>query len=112
MNTKKFLEYIQEFRKKDADIQSQTIAVFLFVGINESNNGVLMTSIADNLKMKQSSVSRNVSLLARWTWRADKDKKSRIPGLDFVEAFEDPMERRRKLVRLTPKGKIFFSKFN
>ena len=112
MNTKKFLEYIQEFRKKDADIQSQTIAVFLFVGINENNNGVLMTSIADNLKMKQSSVSRNVSLLAKWTWRTDKDKKSRIPGLDFVEAFEDPMERRRKLVRLTPKGKIFFSKFN
>ena len=33
-------------------------------------------------------------------------------GLNFVENFEDPMNRRSKLVRLTNKGKNFFSKFN
>lgn len=111
MNAKKFLEYIEEFRKHDADIQSQTIATFMYVAINEGKNGVLMTSISDALKMKQSSVSRNVSLLSKWSWRIDKDKKSRMPGLDFVEAFEDPIERRRKLVKLTTKGKNFFYKF-
>ena len=32
-------------------------------------------------------------------------------GLDLVETREDPMERRRKLVKLTPKGKKLFNQF-
>ena len=61
-----------------------------------------MTTIAKDLNMAQSSVSRNVSLLSKWSW-------SRKEGLNFVEALEDPMERRRKLVKLTNRGKKLYA---
>ena len=34
MNAISLLKHIESFRKFDADIQSQTIAVFLYVGIH------------------------------------------------------------------------------
>ncbi len=102
MNAINLLKHIENFRKFDADIQSQTIAVFLYVGIHEGNEGVPMTKIATELNMAQSSVSRNVSLLSKWRW-------SRKEGLNFVEALEDPMERRRKLVKLTNRGKKLYA---
>jgi len=102
MNAINLLKHIESFRKFDADIQSQTIAVFLYVGINEGEEGVPMTTIAKDLNMAQSSVSRNVSLLSKWSW-------SRKEGLNFVEALEDPMERRRKLVKLTNRGNKLYA---
>ena len=102
MNAINLLKHIESFREFDADIQSQTIAVFLYVGIHEGNEGVPMTKIAKELNMAQSSVSRNVSLLSKWSW-------SRKEGLNFVEALEDPMERRRKLVKLTNRGKKLYA---
>jgi DNA-binding MarR family transcriptional regulator len=102
MNAIQLLKHIEEFRKYDADIQSQTIAVFLYVAINEGKDGVPMTTIAKGLNLAQSSVSRNVSLLCKWSW-------SRKEGLNFLESFEDPMERRRKLVKLTNRGKKLYA---
>ena len=103
------LKSIQEFRKYDADIQSQTIAIFLYVAIHSqgkfADTGVPMTAIADDLDMTQSSVSRNVSILAKWKW-------NRSEGLNFVETREDPMERRRKLVSLTNRGKRLYDSVN
>jgi DNA-binding MarR family transcriptional regulator len=55
--------------------------------------------------MAQSSVSRNVSILAKWKW-------NRSEGLNFVETREDPMERRRKLVSLTNRGKRLYDSVN
>ncbi len=57
-----------------------------------------MSEIAEKLAMAQSSVSRNVSLLSKWSWQ-------RKEGLNFLIASEDPMERRRKLVSLTNRGR-------
>jgi len=57
-----------------------------------------MSEIAEKLAMAQSSVSRNVSLLSKWSWQ-------RKEGLNFLIANEDPMERRRKLVSLTNRGR-------
>tara|TARA_B110000483_G_C17677795_1_gene344409 strand:+ start:130 stop:474 length:345 start_codon:yes stop_codon:yes gene_type:complete len=95
------LKGIQEFRKYDTDIQSQTIVIFLYIAIHSkgkfSENGVPMTAIADELKLTQSSVSRNVSILSKVKW-------NRMEGLNFVSTKEDPMERRRKLVSLTALG--------
>lgn len=48
------------------------------------------------------AVSRNVGLLG-----AGSPGK---PGLGYVESYEDPMWRRRKLVRLTPAGKALAEK--
>lgn len=47
--------------------------------------------------MVQSSVSRNVAKLGL-------GESPRDPGYGLIEAFEDPYYRKRKLVRLTPRG--------
>jgi DNA-binding MarR family transcriptional regulator len=108
MNAVNFLKYIEILRKHDPKIQSQTIAIFLYVAIHYQGKyeeeGVPMTIIASDLNLAQSSVSRNISILSQWKW-------SRKKGLDLVETREDPMERRRKLVKLTPKGKKLFNQF-
>lgn len=50
--------------------------------------------------VKGSSNSRNISKLGRGelAWAND--------GPGWVESFEDPMNRRLKMVRLTPKGHV------
>lgn len=101
-NAQKLLNCIEEFRKLDSDLQSQSIAVFLYVGIHENKDGVPMTKIATELNIPQSSVSRNVALLSKWSW-------SKKEGLNLLEASEDPMERRRKLVKLTNRGKRLYA---
>jgi DNA-binding MarR family transcriptional regulator len=94
MSGLKMLKMVQDFRRFDPDIQSQTMAIFFYVAIHSkgkfSDTGVPMTAIADDLDMAQSSVSRNISILTK----------------------EDPMERRRKLVRLTNRGQRFYDSVN
>ena len=48
--------------------------------------------------LAQSSVSRTVAKLGQ-------GESPREPGFGLIEAYEDPYFRRRKLVRLTPRGK-------
>ena len=47
--------------------------------------------------VEQSSVSRNVAILGPGLNLKDR-------GYDLLEAYEDPMYRRRKLVKLSPRG--------
>lgn len=88
-------------RKFDSQIEAQAIAIFFYIGINAPQEGVRMQKIAEELDIAQSSVSRNVYKLGD----VNRHKK---PGIGLLIAFEDPMERRRKLVRLTSKGKRVF----
>jgi DNA-binding MarR family transcriptional regulator len=48
--------------------------------------------------MSQSLCSRTVAALSKWQRRG-------TPGLDLIEAIEDPRERRRKIMYLSPKGR-------
>jgi DNA-binding MarR family transcriptional regulator len=57
-----------------------------------------MGDLAQRLGIAQSSASRNIAALSRWH-SFGKD------GHDLVEAREDPRERRRKIVSLTPRGR-------
>ena len=84
-----------EFRKLDAEMPMQTAAVFLHVMFTP---GVTMKDLADRCGISQASTSRNIAALSKWH-RLGK------AGHDLVEAVEDPAERRRKIVNLTPKGK-------
>jgi DNA-binding MarR family transcriptional regulator len=86
---------IEEFRKLDQELPSQTVNTFLYIVVHE---GCTMKDIADALGVAQSTMSRNVSALS-------KIHRLRKPGLDLVKATEDPYERRRKIVTLTPRGK-------
>ena len=85
---------LQEFRKLDDDIPSQVIAVFLLVC---DEDGISMKDLAAKLDMAQSSISRAVSALSTWHWL-------KRPGYGVIEQFIDPMDTRRKHVRLTPNG--------
>jgi DNA-binding MarR family transcriptional regulator len=92
------LKIIEEMRKFDTQIEAQAVAVFFFVAIHGGRDGVAMQTISEELDIAQSSVSRNVYKLG------DINRHKKI-GIGLLETFEDPMERRRKLVRLTSKGK-------
>jgi len=96
------LKIIEEMRKFDTQIEAQAIAVFLFVAVHGGKEGVAMQTISDDLDMAQSSVSRNCYKLAD----VNRHKKT---GIGLVQTFEDPMERRRKLVSLTSKGKRVYN---
>lgn len=85
---------IEEFRGVDPEMPAQGIALFLYSAIYP---GCTMTDLQKNLGMTQSSCSRNVSALSEWH-RLEK------PGHGLLVATPDPMERRRKTVRLTEKG--------
>lgn len=85
---------IEDFRAVDPEIPAQGVALFLYSAIYP---GCTMTDLQKHLGMTQSSCSRNVSALSEWH-RLEK------PGLGLVAATPDPMERRRKIVRLTEKG--------
>ena len=52
------------------------------------------------LGISSASASRNVAMLSDWN-RHDK------PGFGLVEKWENPKYRIEKLIRLTPKGKLF-----
>jgi DNA-binding MarR family transcriptional regulator len=92
------LKIVERFREVDAEMQAQSMAVLLKVAKHPVP--IKMAEIAEELGLSQSTVSRNVAYLGDWNRHKEK-------GHQLLEAFEDPMERRRKLVRLTAKGKRF-----
>jgi DNA-binding MarR family transcriptional regulator len=91
----KALKLFEELRKVDSDMPLQMAATFVMVANNE---GITMKDLGQRLGMAQSTCSRNVAALSK-VHRLNK------PGHDLLYATEDPAERRRKIVKLTPKGK-------
>lgn len=91
----KVVKCLEEFRKIDPQMPPQTAQVFLWVCIQD---GITMKDLAERVGISQSSTSRNVAALS-------KEHRYGKPGYDLVAATEDPMERRRKIVKLTPKGR-------
>lgn len=64
-----------------------------------------MADLAKSTGVVLSSVSRNVAKIG-------PGPNPKDPGLGLVEAFEDPWNRKRKLVRLTKKGRALADKIN
>ena len=99
------LEVIEQIRKLDNQLESQTIAVFFAVCEHEGKEGMSMQDLASLLHIAQSSISRNV-------YKLSQVNRHRVTGLGLVESYEDPLERRRKLVTTTLKGRKLYTKLS
>jgi DNA-binding MarR family transcriptional regulator len=86
---------IEEFRKLNAEMQAQQMAIFLAV---VAKPGSTISDIAKVTGHSTGTVSRNVSALGQI-------HRKGMPGLDILVAKEDPMDRRNKRITITPKGK-------
>lgn len=91
---KKVASFIEEFRKLNAEMQAQQMAIFLAVAAKPD---LTVTDIANATGHSTSSVSRNIAALG-------KTHRKGLPGLDILVAVEDPIDRRNKRIRMTPKG--------
>ncbi len=98
---KAMFDFMSEFRKLDNEIQAQTVQTFLAIAMHKKDK-VPMSDLSELLGVSQASCSRNVAFFTDWTRKKQK-------GPNFLTCREDPMERRRKLVYLTPKGKQFYN---
>ena len=88
------IRVLEAFRRYDPDMPIQYALSFLTIAQHE---GLSMGDLAQRLGIAQSSASRNIAALSRW-------HSFGKAGHDLVEAQEDPRERRRKIVSLTPRG--------
>lgn len=87
---------LEAFRELDPDLPIQYAVSFLTIA-RADDGGISVGELAKRLGIAQSSASRNIAALSAW-------HSFGKPGLDLVESREDPRERRRKIVTLTPKG--------
>lgn len=86
---------IEAFRTLDPDLPIQYALSFLTIARNE---GMSIRDLSERLGIAQSSASRNVAALSKW-------HSFGKAGHDLVHAEEDPRERRRKILSLTPRGR-------
>jgi len=95
------INVIEVIRNYHPKMETQTAHLFLELArSSESENGsegLYMKDLADILGVAQSSASRSVALLSKWL-------KYDTPGLGWIEAYENPMNRRLKILKLTAKG--------
>lgn len=85
---------LQRIRQLDPDVGIQAVETFFTVA---GEPGIHMADLQESLQLASSSVSRNVALLGA-IHRAGK------PGLGLLDAYEDPLNRRMKRVKLTKRG--------
>lgn len=75
----------------------------LFVIASKEPEGLSLSDLAKEANIGLASASRYVSALG-------KQDRRRQKGFELVDAREDPMERRKKIVTLTPKGRVLIKK--
>ncbi|MBV9288574.1 MAG: winged helix-turn-helix transcriptional regulator [Hyphomicrobiales bacterium] len=92
----RLMAVVELVRGDDPVMPIQMLQTFLAVA---KQPGISMQQLGEILKTSQASCSRNVAALGKW-------HKFGEPGLDLVEAVEDPVERRRKIMFLTAKGRV------
>lgn len=97
---KKLIKIIDELRKLDPELPSQTIVVLLEVMISQR---VTQKDLLDAVKMNSASLSRNVAALSGV-------KSFGKSGAGVVKSFEDPQDRRCKIVELNHKGEALRAK--
>jgi DNA-binding MarR family transcriptional regulator len=91
----RLLKVINLLRLLDREIPAQVIATYLYVGSHDDCHKLAME---EDLNFSTASGSRNTDWLSK-CHRLNK------PGLDLITKEVDPTNRRRQILRLSPKGK-------
>ncbi len=92
----KMAKAIEHFRTFDKEIPAQVIATFLYVASHDDCNKIDMEKA---LAFSSASGSRNTDWLSEFH-RLNK------PGLGLITKYRDETNRRRQILKLTPKGRI------
>lgn len=87
---------IEEFRKINPRMEAQTMLTFCAIAAAEG--ALPMREVERMTGMTTSSTSRNVAALGPYHSGGKE-------GLDLIVAFDNPENRRQKLLKLTPKGR-------
>jgi DNA-binding MarR family transcriptional regulator len=101
MQLNEALKLVQGIRQIDPEMPLQQAHCFLIIA--EAEEGLSLSDIAKKANIGLATASRYVAALG-------KLNRHREEGLQIIEAFEDPMERRKKIIRLTHKGKLALNK--
>ena len=112
-------------RGLDNRMEMQTLAIFLYVARHNRRGGITMEEIATEIGIAQSSVSRGVIKLSDGIINQPREvldraaSRGRAPtrealrpkfGIGLLYTEDDPMEKRRKIVRLAPMGERIANK--
>lgn len=96
-----YLKFIQGVAKIEPEMPLQQLHCLLVIA--QEPEGMSLTDIAQKVGIALATASRYIAALG-------KVNRHREEGLLLVESFEDPMERRKKIIRLTSKGKAAINK--
>lgn len=92
----KILSAFELIRLIDREMPGQVVSTFLYVA---SHDGCHKQAIEQELNMTTASASRNTDLLS--TGRLGREAS----GLQLITKEVDPTNKRRQVLKLTPKGK-------
>ena len=90
----RLLKAMNLLRVLDREMPAQVIATFLYVASHDNCHKLAME---EDLTFSTASGSRNTDWLSKYH-RLNK------PGLDLISKEVDPTNRRRQILKLTPKG--------
>jgi DNA-binding MarR family transcriptional regulator len=88
------LGLIHNFRQFSDMPMSQAYCLLLIA----TYEGLSLKELANRADIGMASASRHVAMFSSQGLKG-------VKGMGLVEALEDPMERRKKIIKLTPKGK-------
>ena len=91
---------MSEFQNLEESIPLQLCITFLIVGLND---GCSLTDVWKQTGWAQSTVSRHMLDLGPYN-------RHKQPGFGLVQSERDPMELRKNIYSLTPKGKVLMNK--
>lgn len=98
-NLKKLTRYL---RSLDQHMTMFQLESFLLVA---ESPGITMREVEAKMDVANATTSRNIAYWSKW-------RKYEVPGMDFLEIYPDPRDRRLRIIEMTPKGEAFLSKVN
>jgi DNA-binding MarR family transcriptional regulator len=101
MKLDEFLECLKKVQQIHSEMPIQQLMCLLVIA--RKPEGLSLTEVAQMTNISLTTASRYIAALG-------KQNRKREEGLNFVESYEDPMERRKKIIRLSPRGRATINK--